>query len=155
MWKMVSLEIHFKEKSAIFHLIWFLLQDFINFFFYQIWLFARIGLLFPFELAHVKKVLMTKGDQWRCQRACESMQSCQSLCRSHPCFKVLTKQRALDKWPYLIWATSWEILFMPYANNKGADEPAPVHLRSLISTFVVHCLDSIISLVSVFAISWH
>ena len=31
-------------------------------------------------------------------------------------------------------------LFMPNANNKGADQPA--HLRSLISTFVVRCLDS-------------
>ena len=30
---------------------------------------------------------------------------------------------------------------MPYANNKGADQPA--HLRSLISAFVVRCLDSI------------
>ena len=40
---------------------------------------------------------------------------------------------------------------MPYANNKGADQPA--HLRSLISTFVVRCLDNIISLVSIFAIS--
>ena len=35
---------------------------------------------------------------------------------------------------------------MPYANNKGADQPA--HPRSLISTFVVRCLDSTISLVS-------
>ena len=34
---------------------------------------------------------------------------------------------------------------MPYPNNKGADQ------RSLISAFVVCCLDSI---VSVFAISW-
>ena len=33
---------------------------------------------------------------------------------------------------------------MPYANNKGADQPA--HLRSLISAFAVHCLDSMISL---------
>ena len=40
---------------------------------------------------------------------------------------------------------------MPYANNKGADQP--VHLRSLISTFVVHCLDSIVSLVSISKIS--
>ena len=39
---------------------------------------------------------------------------------------------------------------MPYANNKGADQTA--HLRSLISTFVVHCLDSIIPLVSIFEI---
>ena len=40
---------------------------------------------------------------------------------------------------------------MSYANNKGADQP--VHLRSLISTFVVHCLDSIISLDSIAEIS--
>ena len=30
---------------------------------------------------------------------------------------------------------------MTYANNKGVDQPA--HLRSLISIFVVRCLDSI------------
>ena len=40
---------------------------------------------------------------------------------------------------------------MPYANNKGADQPA--HPRSLISTFVVRCLDSIIPLVSISEIS--
>ena len=51
----------------------------------------------------------------------------------------------------IIWATAWENLFMLYANNKGADQPAPPH--SLISTFVVRCLDSIISLVSILAIS--
>ena len=38
-----------------------------------------------------------------------------------------------------------------YANNKGADQPA--HPRSLISTFVVRCLDSITSLVSISEIS--
>ena len=32
------------------------------------------------------------------------------------------------------WATSWQNLLMPHANNKGADQPA--HLRSLISAFV-------------------
>ena len=40
-------------------------------------------------------------------------------------------------WSELIcikWASSWENLFMPYANNKGADQPALP--RSLISTFV-------------------
>ena len=31
---------------------------------------------------------------------------------------------------------------MPYANNKGADQPACP--RSLISAFVVRCLDTII-----------
>ena len=42
-------------------------------------------------------------------------------------------------------------LFLPYANNKGADQPA--HLRNLISAFVVHCLGSIILLVSILEIS--
>ena len=51
----------------------------------------------------------------------------------------------------LIWATSWENLFMPYANNKSTDQP--VHPCSLISAFVVHCLDSIFPLVSISKIS--
>ena len=49
------------------------------------------------------------------------------------------------------WATSWQNLFMPTANNKGADQPA--HPRSLISTFVVHCLDGTIFLDSISEIS--
>ena len=40
---------------------------------------------------------------------------------------------------------------MPYANNKGADQLA--HPRSLISAFIVRCLDSIIILVSISEIS--
>ena len=40
---------------------------------------------------------------------------------------------------------------MSYANNKGADQPA--HPRSLISAFIVHCLDSILSLDSISEIS--
>ena len=40
---------------------------------------------------------------------------------------------------------------MPYANNKGADQPA--YPRSLISVFVVRCLDSMIPLVSITEIS--
>ena len=40
---------------------------------------------------------------------------------------------------------------MLYANNKGADQPA--HPCSLISTFIVRCLDSIIPLVSISKIS--
>ena len=35
---------------------------------------------------------------------------------------------------------------MPYVNNKGADQPT--HLHSLISAFVVRCVDNI-SLVSI------
>ena len=42
-------------------------------------------------------------------------------------------------------------MFIPYANNNWADQPA--HPCSLISTFVVHCLDSIIPLVSITEIS--
>ena len=38
-----------------------------------------------------------------------------------------------------VWAMSWENLFMPYTNNNGADQPA--HPSSLISAFVVRCLD--------------
>ena len=40
---------------------------------------------------------------------------------------------------------------LSYANNKGPDQPA--HPRSLISVFVVHCLDSIISVDSIAEIS--
>ena len=58
------------------------------------------------------------------------------------------RQRAI-----IIGAVSGENLFMPYANNKGTDQP--VHLRSLISTFVVRCLDSIIPPVSIAEISSH
>ena len=36
---------------------------------------------------------------------------------------------------------------MPYANNKGADQPA--HPRSLISTFVFRCLDSMICILAI------
>ena len=38
-----------------------------------------------------------------------------------------------------------------YANNKGANQPA--HPHSLISTFVVHCWDSIVSVVAMYKIS--
>ena len=51
----------------------------------------------------------------------------------------------------ITWATSWENLFIPYANNKGADQSA--HPRSVISAFVVRCLDRIILLVSISEIS--
>ena len=40
---------------------------------------------------------------------------------------------------------------MSYANNKGTDQP--VHPCSLIRAFVVRCLDSVMSLVSVTKIS--
>ena len=48
-----------------------------------------------------------------------------------------------SSWTSPLWATSWENLFAPYVNNKGADHPA--HLRSLISAFLVRWLDNISS----------
>ena len=39
-----------------------------------------------------------------------------------------------------------KICLMPYANNKGTDQP--VHPCSLISTFVVRCLDSMICILA-------
>ena len=44
-----------------------------------------------------------------------------------------------------------KMCLMSYANNKGADQPA--HPRSLISTFVVHCMDSILPLLALNEIS--
>ena len=58
-----------------------------------------------------------------------------------------TKAKYTEIYVCIIWASSWENLFLPYANNKGTDQPA--HPRSLISTFVVHSLDSIISVVAI------
>ena len=40
---------------------------------------------------------------------------------------------------------------MPYVNNKGTNQPA--HLRSPISTFLVHCLHSTILILAKFKIS--
>ena len=51
----------------------------------------------------------------------------------------------------ILWATWWENLFLSYANSKDTDQPA--HPRSLISVFVIRCLDSIIPLVSISKIS--
>ena len=56
----------------------------------------------------------------------------------------------------IIWWNTCEpghekMCLVSYANNKGTDQPA--HPRSPISAFVVHCLDSIISLDSIAEIS--
>ena len=44
-----------------------------------------------------------------------------------------------------------KMCLMTYANNKGADQP--VHPRSLISTLVVRCLDSMIYILAVSKVS--
>ena len=63
------------------------------------------------------------------------------------CLYVLWLVKVTSK----IWATSWENLFLPYTNNKGADQPA--HPCSLVNAFVVRCLDSIIPLLAIIKIS--
>ena len=40
-----------------------------------------------------------------------------------------------------------KMCLMSYANNEGADQPA--HPRSLISTFVVRCLGSMICILAI------
>ena len=66
-----------------------------------------------------------------------------------PCpFKILNQIRVLG---IQLEPGHEKMCLMSYANNKGEDQP--VHPRSLISAFVVHCLDSIISLDSIAEIS--
>ena len=66
-------------------------------------------------------------------------------------FQPISQSYAMRCQSHCIWAMAWENQFMPYVNNKGTDQPA--HPRSLISAFVVHCLDSTIPLVSISKIS--
>ena len=44
---------------------------------------------------------------------------------------------------FIIWSLARENLSSEFAKNKGADQP--VHLRSLISAYVINLLESIIS----------
>ena len=54
-------------------------------------------------------------------------------------------------WAFIIEPGHEKTCLMLYANKKGADQPA--HPHSLSSAFVVCCLDSVMSLVSVTKIS--
>ena len=62
--------------------------------------------------------------------------------------KKVLKQNSAIKWNE---PGHEKMCLMSYAKNKGADQTA--HPRSLISTFVVRSLDSVMSLVSVAKIS--
>ena len=42
----------------------------------------------------------------------------------------------------IIWATSWENLFMPYANNKGADQHAHPRSHPAINIYMVYGANS-------------
>ena len=68
-------------------------------------------------------------------------------CMSSILIKILLDIISVLEWYCHIWATSWENLFMLYANNKGADQPA--HPRSRISASVVCCLESITHLLAI------
>ena len=61
----------------------------------------------------------------------------------------IIKQTSVDLPPY--GPGRAKMCLMPYANNKGADQPA--HLRSLISTFVVRFLDSMICILAISKVS--
>ena len=65
-----------------------------------------------------------------------------TLCLYFLCFTILCSCDLICCLTEFNWATSWENLFLPYANNRCADQP--VHMRSLISAFVVCCLYSMI-----------
>ena len=77
-----------------------------------------------------------------------SLNACVKFLRQFIFAKISVSQKLLAKLnePHHV-----QNLFLPYANNKDADQPA--HLCSLISIFVIHCLASIISLVSLSEIS--
>ena len=69
-----------------------------------------------------------------------------------------TKKQQYDMYAQRGLRSAWvcsqcseKMCLMSYANNKGADQSA--HPRSLISAFVVRCLDSIIYLGSIAEIS--
>ena len=79
-----------------------------------------------------------------------------------PCFRIftvslivsLTYGCVLLLWYFVVLnePDHEKMCLMPYANNKGADQPA--HPRSLISAFVVRCLDSIIPILAISKVSF-
>ena len=79
---------------------------------------------------------------WFCQEAAELGSSTR--------FGICCWRTALSWGTYMSRAMRKHL--MSYANNKDADQPA--HPRSLISVFVVRCLDSVLSLVSETKISF-
>ena len=70
----------------------------------------------------------------------------QKTCLSHVFVPVPPSQL----W-YLNGPGHAKMCLMDYANNKGADQPA--HPRSLISTFVVRCLDSMTCILAISKVS--
>ena len=60
-------------------------------------------------------------------------------------------QKDLNKLKRICGPGHAKMCLMPYENNKGADQPA--HPRSLISTFIVRCLDSMICILAISKVS--
>ena len=115
-----------------------------------IWVFAGCnGHFVGFVMLQLKRVFIFSAGSLR-------LKGCPLISPTESIYKDATRTYNFSyfiKNIWMIWATSWENLFMPYANNKGADQPA--HPRSLISAFVVRCLDSIIPLLVKAEISRH
>ena len=80
------------------------------------------------------------GPRWSESSFGASCWSCHALAKKKKVKK--SSSASLNVTLQILIYISWENLFLPYANNKGADQPT--HARSLICAFVVRCLDSII-----------
>ena len=100
------------------------------------------------------------GVQRRLRRTCASGQSRQILrcsliwsmevdedqtSRPTGCLRMCIWRKSLRRTKSVI--ISWTGSFMPYANNKGADQPA--YPSSLISTFIICCLNIITHFVAI------
>ena len=59
------------------------------------------------------------------------------LCSPYRIYLLVSSQRRILIYVFAV-LMHWCVMLLPYANNKGANQPA--HPRSLISTFVVCCL---------------
>ena len=78
---------------------------------------------------------------------------------------IILSGNAVSFWNYLFWSGKRcplhlkvtygpghaKMSLMPYANNKGADQP--VHPCNLINTFVVRCLNSMICILAISKVS--
>ena len=103
------------------------------------------GAMYIYDHVHIHKCTQFECPRSSWQQICPEM-----LANSLNIFLAFL---CMSLWEIkLIWAASWQNLFMPYA-NKGTDQPA--HPRRLISAFVVRCLDSIMPILAISKVSRH
>ena len=73
------------------------------------------------------------------------------MCSKFQSFAVNALEGVVETWTILCGPGHAKTCLMTYANNKSADQPA--HQRSLISTFLVRCLDSMICILALSKVS--